>query len=67
MVKGKNEKGEIRITQIKSSIGRKPGQRETLLGLGLKKIRSSRTVEDTPAIRGMMDKVKHLIKIEDNV
>ena len=58
--------GVLTITQITSAIGRKPGQKETLIGLGLNKLHKTSTLEDTPAIRGMIDKVGHLLKIEDN-
>tara|TARA_B100001093_G_scaffold495507_1_gene540077 strand:+ start:584 stop:787 length:204 start_codon:yes stop_codon:yes gene_type:complete len=66
MNKVKKGNGGVTITQIKSAIGRKPGQKETLVGLGLNKIHKTSTLEDTPAIRGMIDKVSHLLKIEDN-
>jgi large subunit ribosomal protein L30 len=58
--------GVLTITQVKSAIGRKPGQKETLVGLGLNKLHKTSTLEDTPAIRGMIDKVRHLLKIEGN-
>jgi large subunit ribosomal protein L30 len=57
----------VTVTQIKSAIGRKPGQRETLVGLGLNKLHQTKTLEDTPAVRGMVNKVKHLIRVEENV
>ena len=66
MNKVKKGNGVLTITQIKSAIGRKPGQKETLVGLGLNKLHKTSTLEDTPAIRGMIDKVSHLLKIEDN-
>ena len=53
------------VTQTKSPIGREGSQRMTLIGLGLNKIGRSRELEDTPSIRGMINKVKHLIKIEE--
>ena len=56
---------KIRITQVRSGLGRKPGQIETLTGLGLNKLRSTREVEDTPAVRGMIRKVAHLLKVEE--
>jgi large subunit ribosomal protein L30 len=59
-----DEKKTVTVTQTGSPIGRKPGQRETLLGLGLNKIRRSSELEDTPAIRGMIRKVAHLVKVE---
>ena len=58
--------GVIPVTQIKSAIGRNPGQNETVVGLGLNKLHKTSTLEDTPAIRGMINKVSHLLKIEDN-
>ena len=56
---------KIRITQIKSPIGRQSGQRKTLIGLGLNKIRRVKELEDTPSVRGAVEKVKHLLKIEN--
>ena len=56
---------KVRVTQIGSPIGRKPGQKETLIGLGLNKIRRSRELEDTPSVRGMLRKVAHLVKVEE--
>ena len=53
----------VKVTQIGSPIGRKPGQRETLIGLGLNKLRRSRELEDTPAVQGMIRKVAHLVKV----
>jgi large subunit ribosomal protein L30 len=55
----------VKVTQLGSPIGRKPGQRETLIGLGLNKRHRSRELEDTPAVRGMIRKVAHLVKVED--
>jgi large subunit ribosomal protein L30 len=59
------EKKTVKVTQLGSPIGRKPGQRETLIGLGLNKRHRTRELEDTPAVRGMIRKVAHLIKVED--
>jgi large subunit ribosomal protein L30 len=56
---------KVRVTQIHSPLGRKPGQKATLVGLGLKQQRSTREVEDTPAVRGMIRKIAHLIKVEE--
>jgi large subunit ribosomal protein L30 len=58
-------KGRVRVTQMGSPIGRKPGQKETLVGLGLNKQRRVRDLEDTPAVRGMIRKVAHLVKVEE--
>jgi large subunit ribosomal protein L30 len=56
--------GRVRVTQIASVAGRKPGQRETLIGLGLNKIRRVSELEDTPSVRGMIRKVAHLVTVE---
>jgi large subunit ribosomal protein L30 len=58
------EKRRIKITQIGSPIGRPDNQRATLIGLGLNKLHRSREVEDTAAVRGMIAKVKHLVRVE---
>lgn len=57
-------KKTLKVTQIGSPIGRKKDQRATLVGLGLNKMHRSRELEDTPAVRGMIDKVKHLVRVE---
>ena len=56
---------KVRVTQVASAAGRLPGQRETLIGLGLNKQRRTRELEDTPSVRGMIRKVAHLIKVEE--
>jgi len=56
-------KKSVTVEQIASPIGRKLNQRETLKGLGLNKVHRRRILEDTPAVRGMIDKVKHLVRI----
>ena len=56
---------KLKVTQVASAAGRKPGQRETLIGLGLNKLRRTRVLDDTPAIRGMIRKVAHLVRVED--
>jgi len=55
---------KLKLTQTGSPIGRKPGQKATLRALGLDKMNRSNVVEDTPSIRGMVDKVAHMLKIE---
>ena len=57
-------KSTIKVVQIRSAIGREGSQRKTLIGLGLNKIGRVRELEDTPAVRGMINKVKHLVRIE---
>lgn len=54
----------IKVTQIHSGAGRKKDQIATLKGLGLNKIGRSRVLEDTPAVRGMIKKVIHLVVAE---
>jgi large subunit ribosomal protein L30 len=56
--------GKLKVTQIGSPIARRFDQRQTLIGLGLNKRHRSRTLEDTPAVRGMITKVKHLVRVE---
>ena len=57
-------KSTIKVVQIRSAIGREGSQRKTLIGLGLNKIGRFRELEDTPAVRGMINKVKHLVRFE---
>ena len=55
----------ITIEQIASPTRRPGRQRETLIGLGLNKLHCRRTLEDTPAIRGMIGKIAHLVRVVD--
>ena len=55
---------KIKVTQIGSPIGRIKAQEATLIGLGLNKRHRSKVLEDTPAIRGMIECVKHLVVVE---
>ena len=57
-------KRTVKVTQIGSPIGRKPGQKETLIGLGLNTMHRTRELEDTPSVRGMIRKVAHLVRVE---
>ena len=59
------QKKTVTVTQKRSVLGRKPGQKETLIGLGLNKINRSCELEDTPAVRGMIRKVAHLVTVEN--
>jgi large subunit ribosomal protein L30 len=59
-----SDKATVVITQIGSPIGREHDQRETLVGLGLNKIGRTRELEDTKAVRGMIAKVAHLLRVE---
>ncbi|MBW2066535.1 MAG: 50S ribosomal protein L30 [Deltaproteobacteria bacterium] len=55
---------EIRVTLVRSKIGRPKKIRETLKGLGLTKMHKTVTLENTPAIRGMIQKVSFMVRIE---
>lgn len=55
----------LRITQVRSLIGRPPGQRATVRSLGLKRIRHTVVQPDRPEIRGMLRKVPHLVEFEE--
>jgi len=55
----------LTVEQIGSPIRRDATQRQTLIGLGLNKIRRRSTLQDTPAVRGMVEKVKHLVRVVD--
>ena len=56
---------KIKITQVKSGIDRSERQKQTLIALGLRKMHASKEVEATPQILGMVNKVQHLIKVEE--
>ena len=58
------EKRTVKVTQIGSPIGRKRIQRATLIGLGLNKLNRTVELEDTPAVRGMINRVRHLLRVE---
>jgi large subunit ribosomal protein L30 len=55
---------KIKITQIKSPIGREKSQKLTLISLGLNKLNKEKIVTENPAMNGMIEKVKHLLKVE---
>jgi large subunit ribosomal protein L30 len=56
---------KLKITQVKSRIGSTKRQKRTLDALGLRKLNRSIEVENTPQIMGMVNKVRHLVRIED--
>ncbi len=58
---------KVRVTQTGSPIGRPKDQRATLRGLGLGKMHRTSELEDTPAVRGMIAKVAHLVRVDDEV
>lgn len=57
--------GRLKVTLVNSAIGRDRRQLEQLKGLGLRKLGHSRTLENTPAVRGMVKKVLHLVQVEE--
>ena len=57
--------GVVKITLVKSMVGRPEKHRRVLRGLGLTKLNKTVTLQDTPAIRGMIHKVSHLVKTEE--
>ena len=56
---------KIKITQVKSGIDRSERQKQTLIALGLRKLNATKEVEATPQILGMVNKVSHLVKVEE--
>ncbi|MFT5319959.1 MAG: large subunit ribosomal protein L30 [Pseudohongiellaceae bacterium] len=56
---------KVKVTLLKSPIGALKAHKACLTGLGLRRIRHSVEVEDTPAVRGMINRVIHMIKVED--
>ena len=61
----KSDNKTVVVEQIGSPIRREASQRQTLIGLGLNKIRRQSTLIDTPSVRGMIDKVRHLVRVVD--
>ena len=57
-------KKTVKVTQIGSPIRRTADQKATLIGLGLNKMHRTRELEDTPAVRGMIRKISHMVKVE---
>ncbi len=55
----------IRLKQVKSEIGYDRRQRATLRGLGIRRLHKVVEVEDTPSVRGMINKIPHLVRVED--
>ena len=55
---------KIKVTLVKSLIGTKQSHRDTVRGLGLRRLNSSAELQDTPAVRGMINKVSYLVKCE---
>lgn len=56
----------LKITKVKSVIGRPEKQRKVLIGMGLTKLNKTVTLADTPQVRGMINKVIHLVSVEES-
>ena len=63
MAEKKTEKKTVTVRQIRSAARRPAVQAATLRGLGLKKMHATRTLEDTPSVRGMIKSIQHLVEI----
>lgn len=57
--------GKLKVTQIKSGVGRIKRQRQSIRALGIKRLHQSVEHPDTPQLRGMIEKVSHLVKVEE--
>ena len=57
--------GELKITQVRSAIGRTSRQKKTLVALGLKKLHQTVVKENNPVIQGMVNRVSHLVNVEE--
>lgn len=58
-----SKKATVTVKQVKSPIGRHKSHRQTLVGLGLNKLNRESTLEDTPAVRGMINKVSYMVEV----
>ena len=58
-----DEKKTVKVKLVRSPIGTKESHRATVVGLGLRKLNSESTLEDTPSVRGMINKVSYLVKV----
>jgi large subunit ribosomal protein L30 len=57
------DKKTVKVKLVRSPIGTKQSHRDTVRGLGLRKLNSESVLEDTPAVRGMIDKIAYLVKV----
>ena len=64
MAKAKKTTGSVKVTLVKSVIGRIASHRACVTGLGLRRLNHTVEVQDTPAVRGMINKVGYLLKVE---
>ena len=60
------DKKTLKVKLVRSPIGTRESHRATVRGLGLRKLNSESVLEDTPAVRGMIDKVGHLVRVVDD-
>ncbi len=60
-----SKKDTLTVTQVRSAIRRRGDQQATLNGLGLTKMNRTRVLEDTPSVRGMLNKIKHLVSVQE--
>jgi large subunit ribosomal protein L30 len=58
-----SDKKSVTVKLVRSPIGTKQSHRDTVRGLGLRKLNSESTLEDTPAVRGMINKIAYLVKV----
>lgn len=58
------DKKTLKVTLVRSPIGCRASHRATVVGLGLRRLNSSSVLEDTPAVRGMIDKVAYLVRVQ---
>ncbi len=58
-----SDKKTLKVKLVRSPIGCKASHRATVMGLGLRRLQSEAVLEDTPAVRGMIDKVSYLVKV----
>jgi large subunit ribosomal protein L30 len=56
---------QVKVTLVKSPIGRKPNHRATVKGLGLRKVNHSRVLKDSPEVRGMINTIGYMLKVEE--
>ena len=59
------KKKQINVTLVRSPIGAQPKHRECVRGLGLKRMHQTVTLEDTPSVRGMVNKVYYMVRVEE--
>jgi len=59
------KKDTLKVTLVKSPIGAQPKHRECVRGLGLKRMHQTVELEDTPAVRGMVNKINYMVRVED--